>query len=157
MPGVETTAHEVGRRGGIVSYQMGHRYDSQETEIAHQHCESGRGNAVAQLALGKRYESGSGVAVDLKRAAELYRSSAVSSDGRFTTYSPPATLGGSGQVTAFQGQPRSGLPEAGYRLGLMYLDGRGVRADTARGWRLIEDAAAAGWSPAALKLADRPR
>ncbi|MBK2451742.1 tetratricopeptide repeat protein [Escherichia coli] len=156
IPGVTTTAQEIGRNGGVVSLKMNHEYDSEATEIAHQMCDSDRGNSVSQLELGKRYESGRGVEVDLKKAAELYRSAAISSDGRFTTYSPPATLGGTGQVTTFNGSPRVGLPEARYRLGLMYLDGRGVRSDVPRGWRLVEEAAASGWEPAVEKLRERP-
>lgn len=155
IPGVKTTAQEVGRSKGVSSLRMQYEYDSEATEIAHQICDSGRGNAFAQLAMGKRYENGRGVELDLKKAAELYRSAAISSNGRFTTYSPPATLGGVGQFTTFNGASRVGLPEAVYRLGLMYLHGRGVRADVPRGWSLIEQAAASGWEPAASMLKTR--
>lgn len=156
IPGVKTTAQEIGRSKGVSSLKMHYEYDSEATEIAHQICDSGRGNSFAQLELGKRYEYGRGVELDLRKAAELYRSAAISSNGRFTTYSPPATLGGVGQVTTFKGAPRVGLPEAVYRLGLMYLHGRGVRADASRGWRLIDEAAVAGWEQASAKLLEKP-
>jgi TPR repeat protein len=114
-------------------------------EIDRLTCRAASGSKQAQLRLGKAYETGSGVAIDLKRAATLYRAASRPTSGTTYVYSPG--VGKSrGQVLPLRTGPDTpGLPEATYRLGLMYRDGRGVSRDVERGERLIARAIAAGF------------
>ncbi len=102
----------------------------------------------AMLELAKRLEAGRDMPVDLAAAAYWYGRAAgivqplgpnsvptIWANGRLLTALAPAEL---------RGVPSA---EARYRLGQMYLDGRGVKRDPARGARLIETARARGYSP----------
>lgn len=76
-----------------------------------------RGDHNAQLELGIRYETGSGVTTNLRRARELYRAAAPPSDGTDLIYAPPVRVGGSGRVISIgNGIKYDGLPEARARL-----------------------------------------
>lgn len=109
-------------------------------------CRAGRGDKAAQLELAKRFEMGNGVSVDLERAANLYRSAASAIPAKTAIYSPPVKVGGSGSIFLYDNpNATGGLAEARYRLGRMYLAGRGVPRDEARGKRLIEEAAREGF------------
>ncbi|KAJ1451987.1 hypothetical protein M885DRAFT_528203 [Pelagophyceae sp. CCMP2097] len=68
------------------------------------------GSRKAQTALGAVFEAGTAVPMDLPRAAQLYTDAAERR-----------------AVGAIGGE--AGWPEAQYRLGLLYADGRGVKRD----------------------------
>lgn len=105
------------------------------------------------VALAGHYETGAGVQRDFKRAAALYEQASRFSPGTTYVYLAPVGKSGRGQVAPVRvGPDRPGLPEAQYRLGLMYLEGRGVRFDFPKGRAKIEAAAAQGYPPAQLKL-----
>lgn len=50
------------------------------------------------------------------------------------------------------GMDQQGLPEAQYRLGLMYLEGRGVRRDPKHALKLLGQAAGQGYGAAQEKI-----
>lgn len=116
-------------------------------------CRASTGDKLAAFELGQRYELGDGVKRDPRRAAKLYKQAATFTSGTTYVYSPPVGKGGRGTVIPVRtGPDRPGLAEAKYRLGVMYLEGRGVRFDFPRGRKLIEEAAAQGSAAAIAKL-----
>jgi TPR repeat protein len=111
-------------------------------------CHAGQDNKVAQLELGKRYESGQGVSKNAKSAAHYYRQAAKPKSNMTYVYSPPVGAEGYGRTLALPNGPAiPGLPEAGYRLGQMYIVGNGVRRDEDHGRALMAAARAAGFAP----------
>ncbi len=111
-----------------------------------------RGDKVAQLELGERLETGEGTAADPPRAARLYRQASSFTSGTTFIYLP-GVKGKPGMVLPLRrGPDQPGLPEAQYRLGLMYLEGRGMPQDRRRALTLLKTAAKAGFEPAAAKL-----
>lgn len=110
-------------------------------------CLSESGSKSAQLELGKAYEAGSEVTADLKRAASLYRAASQPTSGTTYVYSPAVGKSLAQVLPVRAGPDQPGLPEAMYRLGLMYRDGRGVQRDEERARRLIAEATAAGFRP----------
>lgn len=118
------------------------------SEIEVLQCQAGLGDKLAQLHLAERLETGQGVAADPARAARLYRAASSYTSGMNFIYL--AGVGGKpGTVLPLRSGPdQPGLSEAQYRLGLMYLDGRGVRQDRRRARELIRKAAGAGYGPA---------
>lgn len=119
--------------------------------LAWQQCRADAGEKQAQLQLGRRYEEGIGVKPDPSRAAALYRAAAAFNSGTIYVYSPPVGNAPGTVIPVTTGPAEQGLPEALYRLGVMHLDGRGVRFDYRRGLALIDKAAAAGFAPAVAK------
>jgi hypothetical protein len=110
--------------------------------IAALECQAGRGDKPAQLALAKRLED-----EDPARAATLYRAAASFTSGTIAVYVPGAN-GAAGTVMQVRSGPdRPGLAEAKYRLGLLYLAGRGVPRDVAEGQEWIRKAIEAGFRP----------
>ncbi len=110
-------------------------------------CGASRGDKLSQLALAKAYENGTGVAQDFTRAAELYRAASSYSSGVTYIYSP-AVGNARGQVIPVKTAPdQPGLPEADYRLGLMYRLGKGVDRDEKRALDLIERSVKRGYVP----------
>jgi TPR repeat protein len=124
--------------------------------IAHLHCLADRGLPSAQVALAQRYQTGQGVAQDLRRAAGLYERAAAVVPSTTPVYLPPVRLGGTGHVI-FLGNPNAGpgSPEAKYHLGQMLIAGSGVKPDVERGEALIHAAAAMGHADALLWLRSR--
>ena len=119
-----------------------------EDRIARLQCEADRGARWAQTELGRRYENGDGVAQSDARAAVLFSLAASTAPTTTQVYAPPVTLGGRGQVLILPNpNASSGDPEAQYRLGRMYIDGRGVPQSVARGEKLLAQAAAQGFNP----------
>jgi hypothetical protein len=117
-------------------------YSPGEDPIARLTCEADRGNAVAARALAERYEQGIGVAPDQARAAALYARAAAEVPVFTQVYAPPVTLGGAGSVLVLPNPAGTrGDAEAQYRLGRMYLEGRGVAQDQGRAIRLFAMAA----------------
>lgn len=121
---------------------------SDDMSVAQLECVAKAGDKRAMLALGKRYEAGIGVGQDFARAARLYNRAATEIPGTIAVYSPPVRQGGRGQVI-FVNNPNAGpgLAEAQYRLGRLYLDGRGVKKDSDRGNKLIRRAVSQGYRP----------
>ena len=122
------------------------------SSLASQQCRADAGDKTAQLQLGKRYEEGIGVTRDPSRAASLYRAAATANPGTIYVYTPPVGYAPGTVIPVNTGPAQPGLPEAQYRLGLMHLEGRGVRYNYKRGVALITEAAAAGFPPAIVKL-----
>lgn len=113
----------------------------------------------ALTGLARRFEIGDGVPIDLRRAAALYRRAAREPAEYGLIYAAPVRRGGSGRVMNV-GRPgsRRGWADAQFRLGLMYLEGRGVHRDQAAASRLLRAAAAQGHAAAKAaltKLVDR--
>ena len=96
--------------------------------------------------LGKKYENGIGVHQDYRKAAVLYRLAASASPDLIYIYSPPVGRESYGRVIPVRtGTGRTSSPEALYRLGLLYLNGTGVKADRRKSERLFREAARAGF------------
>lgn len=71
------------------------------------------GDKHAQLALGKRYETGNGVPQNYRKAKYLYEQAASDSGGTMWVYSPPVGKEGNGRTIPIDMGPKvSGLPEA---------------------------------------------
>jgi hypothetical protein len=86
-------------------------------EIAALQCAAGRGSKSAQLALGIRYEEGTGVPKDYWKAAKLYRQAATSTPNTTYVYSPPVGKEKVGRVIPVNiGTAEPGLAEAAFRL-----------------------------------------
>jgi TPR repeat protein len=116
-------------------------------------CGADRGDPSAQLALGVRYEKGEGVAADPARAARLYAAAERTITRLVTLNSPPVRSGKFGVTRMSGNRPLPiALAEARYRLGRMYLDGRGVKADRGYGRRLLMDSARQDYAPAIAVL-----
>lgn len=118
------------------------------------------GDKPALLALGRRYESGDGVPRDYRRAAQLYKQAAKFTSGTMFVYSPPVSKKAGGRVIPIRtGPDQPGLAEASYRLGLLYLNGRGVRVSFSKARKYLQEAADKGFAPARdelLRLDRRP-
>jgi hypothetical protein len=117
-------------------------------------CAAAAGDRQAMVELGKRFETGAGVEPDVAQAARFYRRAAQPSSGTTFVYSPAVGREAMGQVIPVRiGPTIPGLPEAQYRLALLYLRGDGVEQNEADAIRLLELAAAAGYQPAQSALA----
>jgi TPR repeat protein len=126
---------------------------ARRSEVEVLECQASLGDKLAQLHLGERLEMGVGVAPDPARAARLYRAASSFTSGMNYIYLAGVN-GKPGTVLPLRtGADKPGLTEAQYRLGLMYLDGRGVRQDRRRAKELIGKAADAGYGPAKDTLA----
>lgn len=78
------------------------------------------GDKRAQLELGKRFESGNGVPVDIRQAIKLYRLASKTDGGPVWIYVPSPGNGVSGQVQMRDDRPIStGLEEARKRLEIL--------------------------------------
>jgi TPR repeat protein len=116
-------------------------------------CGADRGDPSAQLALGVRYEKGEGVVADPVRAARLYAQAEQTISRLVTLNSPPVRSGKFGVTRMSGSRPLPvALAEARYRLGRMYLDGRGVKRDRGYGRRLLMDSARQDYAPAIAVL-----
>jgi TPR repeat protein len=124
-----------------------------EKSLAELMCIADRGDPSAQLALGLRYEKGEGVPADPTRAARLY-AQAERTITRLVMLNSPPTRSGRFSVTRMSGnRPLPvALAEARYRLGRLYLDGRGVKKDRGYGRRLLIDSARQDYAPAIAVL-----
>jgi TPR repeat protein len=107
-------------------------------------CGAQRGDKQAQYELGLRLETGDGTPADPARAAKLYRQASSFTSGTQFIW-VPGVNGKPGWVMPIRSGPdQSGLAGAQYRLGLMYLDGRGVPRDRGRAVALLRRAAKGG-------------
>jgi TPR repeat protein len=116
-------------------------------------CAADRGDPAAQLALGVRYEEGTGVAADAVRAAALYQMAERYIERLYTLNSPPVRSGMFAPTrTSGLRPPPPALAEARFRLGRLYLDGRGVTQNRGTGIRLLTLSARQGYEPALTLL-----
>ena len=121
-----------------------------EREVAEQACS---GNKLAQFTLGYVYETGEGVAADAKKAVKWYRRASRPTRGMIYDYAPAVGKQAHGQETPVQTGPETpGIPDADYRLGLMYLEGRGVAQSRDKAARWFRSAAEKGHDQAAQAL-----
>ncbi len=120
-----------------------------QATVSQLQCAADLGMQNGIVELGKRYEAGIGVQTDLKRAVALYTRAAAAVPPTTAIYSPPVRVGGSGQMIFLPNSNSGpGSADAQFRLGQMLIEGRGVSRDVERGRKLIERAAAQGFSPA---------
>lgn len=116
-------------------------------------CAADRGDPAAQLALGVRYEEGKDVAADPARAARLYEMAERYIERLYALNSPPVRSGMFAPTrTSGLRPPPPALAEARFRLGRLYLDGRGVTQNRGIGTRLLTLAARQGYEPALTLL-----
>ena len=149
----------AGSDGGVARLSDGKNFavssssEASAKSLAELTCGADRGDPSAQLALGVRYEKGEGVAADPARAARLY-AQAEQTISRLVTLNSPPTRSGRFSATRMSGnRPLPvALAEARYRLGRMYLDGRGVKQDRGYGRRLLIDSARQDYAPAIAVL-----
>ena len=80
-------------------------------------CLADQGHRRAMFELGRRYEEGEGVSVDLSKAEQFYQKAATDIPENRTIYMPPVTLGGSGRLLVLRNaNASSGLDESKRRL-----------------------------------------
>lgn len=117
-------------------------------------CLARQGDPSAQFALGNAYENGVGVEADAALAARWYRRAAAPRGGETSLAIPSPT--GEEAHGRLLGADRAGTPgnaEAQYRLGRMYLEGRGVDKSRSRARNWLGRAAEQGHEAAADLLA----
>uniref|UniRef100_B0T187 Sel1 domain protein repeat-containing protein n=1 Tax=Caulobacter sp. (strain K31) TaxID=366602 RepID=B0T187_CAUSK len=94
-------------------------------------CRASKGDRVAALDLGRRYEHGDGLPVDWVKAADFYVQAAASEAPRSTLHLPPTSGERRGSLVIMSAGPaRDGLPEA--KLALASLVFRVARTDPER-------------------------
>jgi len=119
-------------------------------------CDAERGVPAAQLLLGRLYEEGQGVDADPARAAALYAAAAADVAPTTAIYVPAVGRTAGHVMLMPNANARTGLAAARFRLGRLYIDGRGVEQNRDRGRHLIERAAEAGDPDAQAWLAANP-
>lgn len=126
--------------------------------LNHLTCLADQGDRAAQLKLGQLYELGENAPQDYTRSAKLYERAAGDRPAHTAIYSPPVRPGGNGQMM-FLDNPKGGpgLAEAKYRLGLLYIHGKGLAPDKERGLKLLREAAKHGFVPAQAFIDGQPR
>ena len=114
-----------------------------------------KGDADAQLQLGKMYANGEGVIVDVTKAAKWFGKAAHQGNSEAQFLYATALLDGRGMVQDYQAalkwieMPASrGNPEAQYRLGQMYRFGIGTPVDKVKAYMWFNLAAAQGMDDA---------
>ncbi len=140
-----TAAREMGKGG------------AEWLQVKSDTCRARNGDKHAQLALARRLEFGTDhVAMDEKAALKMYEL-AGTSDPTSTTIYVPGIKGQPGHVQIIpNNSARPGLPQAMYRAGLMYAEGRGTRKDMRKARRWMKRAAKTGYPPASLWLEANP-
>lgn len=125
----------------------------EQADVIQLQCRADQGVQAAQLTLAKRYEAGDGVPRDIKRAVTLYERASAAAAASTAVYAPAVRVGGHGQVLFLSNPGASpGLPEAQYRLGELFIEGRSIPQDRKRGRALIERAAKQGYALAMAAL-----
>lgn len=111
------------------------------------------GTKVAQFMLGYVYETGEGAAADAKKAVKWYQRAARPTRGISHVDVAPVGQQAYGRVAPVQTGPEiPGNSNAEYRLGLMYLEGRGVKESRDKAARWFRRAAEKGHDQAAAAL-----
>ena len=111
------------------------------------------GNKTAEFMLGYVYETGKGTVADPKKAVKWYRKASRPTRGMSHVDVAPVGTQAHGRVMPVQTGPETpGNPDAEYRLGLMYLEGRGVEQSRDKAARWLRRAAQNGHDQAASLL-----
>ena len=117
--------------------------------------QASKGDAEAQLRLGKMYANGDGVIVDVTKAAKWFEKAAQQGNSEAQFLYGTALLDGRGMVQDYQAalkwieMPASrGNPLAQYRLGQMYRFGIGTPVDKVKAYMWFNLAAAQGMDDA---------
>ena len=111
------------------------------------------GNKIAQFTLGYVYETGEGTVADPKKAVKWYQRASRPTRGMSYVDVAPVGQQAHGRVMPLQTGPEiPGITEAEYRLGLMYLEGRGVEQSRDKAARWFRRAAQKGHDQAAAAL-----
>lgn len=111
------------------------------------------GDEFAQYEIGLIYESGTGAPGDLKQAAKWYKRAAARKSGTAPIFLAPVGNQRTGWVMPIESGPASrGDADAQYRLGLLYLEGRGVEQSRKRAKKWLKRAAKQGHQEAAWLL-----
>lgn len=108
-----------------------------------------------QYEVGLAYETGAGVTADPEAAAKWYRKAARYDSGTTSLFAPPTAGGREKFGTALEvriGPELEGLAAAKYRLGLLYLEGRGVVQSRKKAKSWLRRAARQGHEEAAQAL-----
>ena len=109
----------------------------------------------AQYEVGLAYETGAGVAADPEAAAKWYRKAATYHSGTTSLFVAPDAAGREKFGTALEvriGPRLDGYADAKYRLGLLYLEGRGVKQSRNKARKWLKRAARQGHDDAARAL-----
>ena len=107
----------------------------------------------AQYEVGLAYETGTGVAADPVAAAKWYRKAARYDSGTISVFAEPSGDERFGTPLDVRiGPLLEGNADAKYRLGLMYLEGRGVVQSRIKAKRWLKRAARQGHEDAAQAL-----
>ncbi len=99
---------------------------------------------AAARVIGERYETGDGVSPDIAKAIGWYQQAAFRPPVMTTVYMPGYGKTPGATIPITVGPARPGDPVAMAHLGRLYLSGRGVPVDAARGDRLLACAAGQG-------------
>lgn len=117
-------------------------------------CHAAKGDRSAQMTLARAYETGIGLPQDMSKAVHWYRRAAAPKSGTLPVYMAPAGNQKYGSVMLLDNGPADpGDAWAQFRLGEIYLAGKGVKQSDRRARRWLRRSAAQGSSPAAELLA----
>jgi hypothetical protein len=117
-------------------------------------CHATNGDRSAQVTLARAYETGAGLPQDMKMAVEWYRRAAAPKTGKMPVYVAPVGNQKYGNVMMLDsGTETPGDAWAQFRLGEIYLAGKGVRQSDRRARKWLRRSAAQGYDPAAELLA----
>lgn len=143
------------RLAGVPKAEDGTRVMDRDDErvLSFYTCRAAQGDKQAQLWLGEQYEQGSAlVEADQEKAFKLYMQAATDDPTRTSIY-VAGIKDNPGTVMSFANPgARPGLPEAKYRVGRMYFEGRGVKQSTRRATRWMKQAAKRGHMGARIWL-----
>jgi TPR repeat protein len=128
---------------------------SENPEIAALMVASCKGDLHASLRLGTLYENGNGVEADGKKAREFFTIAATTSSGQTSIWVPGAGSVPGHLMMVNSGPAVLGLPEAQYRLALLYEQGVGGKRDQGKAKKWLQRAAAQGHLQAIKMLAMR--
>ena len=137
--GTDSTAECEIQTGGVIS-----------DRLASSAC---GGDEFAQYEIGLIYEADTGTPGNLKKAAKWYKRAAARKSGAAPIYLAPVGNQRTGWVMPIKTGPTSpGDADAQYRLGLLYLDGRGVKQSRNKAKKWLKRAAKQGHQEAGWRL-----
>lgn len=137
--GADRTANCGIQTGGVISDRLASRACG--------------GDAFAQYEIGLIYERGTGTPGNLKKAAKWYKRAAARKSGTAPIYLAPVGNQRTGWVMPIKTGPTSrGDADAQYRLGLLYLKGRGVEKSPKKAKKWLKRAAKQGHQEAGWLL-----
>lgn len=117
-------------------------------------CHAANGDRSAQLTLARAYEVGVGLPRDMNKAISWYRRAAASKSGKLPIYVAPVGNQKYGHVMMLDtGPTEPGSAWAQFRLGEIYLAGKGVKQSDRRARKWLKRSARQGYAPAIELLA----